>query len=665
MAVVRPLPSCLVVLIAACSGAPATPATTPAPVTSGAPSVEDLGAAVFEVVVPKYEAAGMQYAEALPLHLLPHHERTDAYYSIGTAFTLDGRTFISAAHVFLLWGQTQFGERRLRGTDGSIHEIDQFVHHSGVRDLIAFTLRDRPATIAPLRRGPRPAVGAQVYTVGSALGEGLSVRGGNVASFTPEPLEGAWDFVRYSAPASPGNSGGPLLDGEGQVVGVVVRKSSDENLNYAVPIEELDNLSASRGDFYSRLGEHEAGQRLVADWRVEVDLPAGYAALASRGQAAYYGAQLDHRAAFERKFAAKIFPTDPELRSYLREQATYYYPAEIDRDPSGRWAAQEATNASAHEVGPEQTMYIGQTAGRFYVALERPDDVPLATFVTEPQRVADALLHTLNITRDVGGANIRITTYGPAHHHKSWRDELGRPWTSTTWRLIGDKSSTLHCTPYPRGLACMLDETATAGEPLHVPYARINARRWTLSYDGRIKDWREYLALDPALRPRFLDGTVALTGSQLVVDLGAIHLAPSHADLSAESLLTAAVAYASVTPPALHVTGLAVATTKTRGVSLRVDRVVQPLASGQQSWRDYWDELIAGRAPYDGKVVRDGETAQLIIVQPAPAVAMTPDSSVEARALVSCWTGDNVAVPDAALTKVCAAFRKGLAVGAD
>src|SRR3546814_16022333 len=39
-----------------------------------------------------------------------------------------------------------------------------------------------------------------------------------------------------SAAASPGNSGGPLLDQDGKVIGVVMAKSPNENLNYALPI---------------------------------------------------------------------------------------------------------------------------------------------------------------------------------------------------------------------------------------------------------------------------------------------------------------------------------------------------------------------------------------------------------------------------------------------
>lgn len=39
--------------------------------------------------------------------------------------------------------------------------------------------------------------------------------------------------------ASPGNSGGPLCDGEGKVIGIVIGKSPNENLNYSPPIARV------------------------------------------------------------------------------------------------------------------------------------------------------------------------------------------------------------------------------------------------------------------------------------------------------------------------------------------------------------------------------------------------------------------------------------------
>ena len=78
-----------------------------------------------------------------------------------------------------------------------------------------------------------------VFAVGNALGEGVVIRDGLLTSLTPEDQDGRWKWLRYSAATSPGNSGGPLLNAAGEVVGVVIGKSPGENLNYALPIEHV------------------------------------------------------------------------------------------------------------------------------------------------------------------------------------------------------------------------------------------------------------------------------------------------------------------------------------------------------------------------------------------------------------------------------------------
>ncbi|HUH04929.1 MAG TPA: serine protease [Kofleriaceae bacterium] len=650
----------LVALVAACSSSPTQPPATPTAAPS-MPSAAELQPAVFGVVIRKHENPAIQYAEPLPHHLLPHDERTDDYYTIGTAFTLDGKTFVSAAHVFSLEGETQYADRQLRDASGTVYDIARFIRYSGLRDLVVFTVENPPEVARPLERGPAPEVGATVHTVGNALGQGMSIRGGNVASFTPEPLDGAWKFIRYSAPASPGNSGGPLLDSAGRVVGVVVRRSGSENLNYAVPISELDGLSASEADFYQRISETESGQQLVMDWKFRTALPADYATLTRTARQAYYEGFAENRTLFEAKFRPLLFPAAPELTAYLRAQRAYYFPAEVMRSPNGRWTLFEPTN-NAYEVEGEQTLYFGNAGSTTFVVLERPDQGELSAFYRDLKGLMDTVLRVAEVERTYAGADIRVTSFGEPHHVESWRDTLGRPWTSATWRIYDDQSSTLHCTPYPRGLACMFDETGTGGEPMHVRYARINALRWPLSYDGRLSDWIEYLALPAEHRPTFLSGAVAVTGNRAAVTLGVFTASVSEKDVSKDSLLFADIEYISMDPPALHVAGLRMRTLKTRGISLRVDRVIEPGVGNTQSHREMWDQVVGRKAPYDGSVVRDGETANMTLVVDTPPIALPPAIDVPARVLVACWTGDNVATPDKILAKHCADFTKSLKI---
>jgi S1-C subfamily serine protease len=86
---------------------------------------------------------------------------------------------------------------------------------------------------APLWQRPQldvaPVVGDQLVLVGSPYGLEGTVTEGVVSRVT-------YDSIQTDAAANPGNSGGPAVDRDGQVVGVLLA-GGGENLNFAVPIQ--------------------------------------------------------------------------------------------------------------------------------------------------------------------------------------------------------------------------------------------------------------------------------------------------------------------------------------------------------------------------------------------------------------------------------------------
>jgi S1-C subfamily serine protease len=101
-------------------------------------------------------------------------------------------------------------------------------------DLAAIRISGRPAKAAPLWQSTRTAplrTGDQLLLVGSPFGLEGTVTTGVVSRVTPR-------YVQTDAAANPGNSGGPALDGEGRVVGVLV-SGGGENINFAVPVMRL------------------------------------------------------------------------------------------------------------------------------------------------------------------------------------------------------------------------------------------------------------------------------------------------------------------------------------------------------------------------------------------------------------------------------------------
>jgi S1-C subfamily serine protease len=73
-----------------------------------------------------------------------------------------------------------------------------------------------------------PAVGDSVLLVGSPFGLESTVTTGVVSRVTSKTIQ-------TDAAANPGNSGGPVIDASGRVLGVLVR-GGGENINFAIPI---------------------------------------------------------------------------------------------------------------------------------------------------------------------------------------------------------------------------------------------------------------------------------------------------------------------------------------------------------------------------------------------------------------------------------------------
>lgn len=83
----------------------------------------------------------------------------------------------------------------------------------------------------------RPALGSAVMAVGSPMGLGGSVSIGVISGF--RSLGGS-DYVQFSAPISPGNSGGPIVDREGHVMAVATAKlvgGGAEALGFGIPVQ--------------------------------------------------------------------------------------------------------------------------------------------------------------------------------------------------------------------------------------------------------------------------------------------------------------------------------------------------------------------------------------------------------------------------------------------
>jgi S1-C subfamily serine protease len=154
----------------------------------------------------------------------------EAGNSLGTGFLAwtneDGSYLLTANHV--VEGESRSVTITRRGGTWGAEVVPQ----DRTNDLALLRANGRPTQAAPLWQSPRrnrARTGEQLLLVGSPFGLGGSVTTGIVSRVTPQ-------YVQTDAAANPGNSGGPAVDRDGNVVGILVM-GGGENVNFAVRIE--------------------------------------------------------------------------------------------------------------------------------------------------------------------------------------------------------------------------------------------------------------------------------------------------------------------------------------------------------------------------------------------------------------------------------------------
>lgn len=623
--------------------------------------MERLSRGVFEVVSPKLEDETVRYADPLPVGLLPFRERTSKFWSRGTAFAIAPNRFVSAAHV-LPFLNTLNTHSYLRSATGATYEIGRILKYSQYRDLVEFELVSPAPNVVPFDRGTSPGVGDTVLAVGNALGEGVIFRSGSITSFTPEELEGRWQFIRFTAPASPGNSGGPLVDGSGRVIGVVVRKSPTENLNSAVPVSELDNLSPTQSEFWLKgLPFGEDHKQMFFDWKFESPLPSALADLRQAARRSFIEFCRKSTADLDAKYGGEIFPQHPNLKTFLRHPFIPFGLGQFSLDRSGQWSISHLKYTNK-EIAPGQWVYYAEKERYAQSIIDRPHGTSLLQFFQAPKTVADTILKVLAMRRPFAGKQIPIESYGEPQEQERWVDALGRPWFTSVWRLgFADESVVLDCLTNPGGLACDWKTMPLNVEEGYRLDVKRLARRVTLSYYGHVKDWIEFLALPESYKPKALAGkdvSVRLDKG-LAVNVGGFRGTMNPPLLSEDSTLSLLVGLdagregASAFDPTFLELRLKSRTDKATRVGIA--RVYAPTADSPEADVHLWSKLSKAEAPYGGVLEVEGKENGVRNVR-QPDRKTTP----EVLYIYFCWSGseDDKNEPK----KTCADLNKNVQV---
>lgn len=161
-------------------------------------------------------------------------------HSLGTGFIIDAEGHVlTTAHLVsrasVIWAQTVGGPRlpaRVLGLDPA-------------SDVALLKVAPPPGVrLSPARQGDSDTlrVGEWVVALGNPFGHGVTVSAGVVSARErrelPPGRHGLWGFVQTDVKIHPGNSGGPLVNMQGQVVGIArALEAHAGSVGFVVPLK--------------------------------------------------------------------------------------------------------------------------------------------------------------------------------------------------------------------------------------------------------------------------------------------------------------------------------------------------------------------------------------------------------------------------------------------
>src|SRR5262245_46108817 len=177
--------------------------------------------------------------------------------SLGSGFVFDKSGLVATNfHVV-----SHVTKARVQFRDGTEVDVNGYRAYNPLRDLAILQLAERPGKFEalPLAGDEDPRQGSDVVAIGHPSGFKFTATPGIVSGvytthdlpegvqmFLEAPADNVW--IQTNAAISPGNSGGPLLNSFGEVIGINTWVARGTNLGFATHIK---HLAAMQRDMFS------------------------------------------------------------------------------------------------------------------------------------------------------------------------------------------------------------------------------------------------------------------------------------------------------------------------------------------------------------------------------------------------------------------------------
>lgn len=165
---------------------------------------------------------------------------------MGTGVIIDERGYIVTNHHVV----DGVDSLRVTTSDGSAYTA-QVVSYDRKHDLAIIKVNaSRPLTVVPLGTSSDLMLGETVIAVGNAYGYENSMTQGIISALSRDvevnEKQAYRNLIQTDASINPGNSGGPLINLEGEVIGInVAIRAGAQRIGFAIPIDDARETVAS------------------------------------------------------------------------------------------------------------------------------------------------------------------------------------------------------------------------------------------------------------------------------------------------------------------------------------------------------------------------------------------------------------------------------------
>ncbi len=576
---------------------------------------------VFEVVVDKIESTNITYEKELPLDRLPFSVRNDKYNSVGTAFLMDDGQFYSASHVFSLYGDTVVKNYYIRNSNGETFKVDKITSLSSYRDFISFTVENFSI---PEGSGLKSASDFQlnttVFSVGNAQGQGVIIRNGMITSQTPEERNGEFNWLRFTAAASPGNSGGPLITEAGDVIGIITMRNETENLNFALPFRETETGKDGKGivdeRFYYALPNLAAVTKYF-EFKHSVQLPASYESIHDEFRQVYHNLNIEVVNEMRKEYnpdAPKGFGRSKEF-PFFNTAYSLDNPITIYLEESGEWGM-GSTDTKSVRLEDNGSVAYAANFGYYMFTITKPDSVSLEDYVLNPKKYMDDIAKVINLNRTVAGERISVTSFGEPETSEKYRDYFGRTWYVNYFPIdFADQMIITFAIPMPTGLYVIyrLSSRSNVLSGVYLDMQFLADHTYT-DYYGKLSNWKEYLSLCDELNEGKSDMEkqfkIDCSENELNVTNGlyTVKITPELMSFDDETRISSLNAYKLKDDKIVLENRSLAIYSKPKSENFKFAEVYmtpKPYDDSIKSLNDRWKQLLSRIAPYNGEPYND------------------------------------------------------------